>query len=364
MAAQIFKGKGLVMKSNVCAAVLVIVMALLATKAVEARRPSWGGHQAIAVSPDGKIIAVGGASRTLYIVDAETMQVTHRQWHGAQIGALAFNADGSVLILEDETATVHLLDSQSRDTLQSIKDADYISLSMAGDRMAVLTARGRKLAILSTEDGETLRELELPDGFRSGGHVLHPDGHRVAILSQSFDQPVPEGVEAPADLPQGHARLFQDGKASRLLIYDADTGEQLADHTLWYTSQGSDRTSLAFLAEEVIVFNYNAVNVRVDEHGNIQLLEGLPRFGYGRGVSLDHTQLATGSLASGAVGVLSPDGFRVTEFKLADRLPGWPEYFAGFAFAPDAQSVYGVTSAFRLIHIRTDGEIVASVPVY
>lgn len=88
------------------------------------------------------------------------------------------------------------------------------------------------------------------------------------------------------------------------------------------------------------------------------------RFGYGWGVALDHAQLGTGSLASGAVGVLSPDGFRVTEFTLPDRLPGWPEYFAGFAFAPDAPSVYGVTSAFRLIPIRTDGEIVASVPVY
>ncbi len=352
------------MERKVYAAVLVILTALIVTNAVEARRPSWGGHAAVAVSPNGETIAVGGAGRTLYIVDATTMQVTDRHWHGAQIGALAFNADGSVLIMEDETGTLHLLDSASRAAIQSIKDADYISLSMAGDRMAVLTGRGRKLAVLSTVDWKTIREIELPDGFRNGGHVLHPDGGRVAILSQAFDHPVPEGVEPSADLSDGHTRLFQDGKASRLLIYDADSGQLLADHTLWYTSQGPDRTSLAFLQDEVIVFNYNAVNIRVDGQGSIHPLDGFPRFGYGRGISADHSQLITGSLASGAIGLLSPDDFRVTKFAIANRLAGWPEYFAGFAFAADGKSVYGVTSAFRLIHIRIDGKIIAEVPVY
>ncbi len=352
------------MQRKVYTTVLVGLTVLIVANAAEARRPSWGGHAAVAVSPDGETIAVGGAGRTLYIVDAATMQVTDRHWHGPQIGAVAFNADGSVLIIEDETRTLHLLDSGSRSNIRSIKDADYMSLSKAGDRMAVLTGRGRKLAVLSTMDWKAVVEIELPDGFRHGGHVLHPEGGRVAILTQAFDHPVEEDVEPPADLPDGHGRLFQDGKASRLLTYDADNGQLLADHTLWYTSQGPDRTSLAFLQDEIIVFNYNAVNVRVDGQGRIHPLEGFPRFGYGRGISADHSQLITGSLASGAIGLLSADDFHVTKFAVANRVPGWPEYFAGFAFAADGESVYGVTSAFRLIHIQSDGKIIAETPVY
>ncbi len=353
------------MKNLVYAAgLLSVALTLTATREAVARRPRWGGHGAVAVSPDGKTVAVGGVGRTLYLVDAADRQVVRRHWHGAQIGALAFNADGSVLVLEDETSTVTLLDSQSLEPRKTLKNTDFISMSEARDRMAALTDRNRKLTIFSTADGTSQLAMDLPEGFHSVVHALHPDGNRAALLGRAFDQPLPEGTETPADLPKEHARLFQDGKASRMLIYDTRSGEQLADHTLWYTSQGSDNMSLSFRGRDVVVFTYNAVNIVVDEQGNIRPLESLPRFGYGRAASADHTRLATGSLAAGVVGVWTPDGLQTTKFALKDRLRGWPEYFADFAFAPDGQSVYGVTSAFRLIHIRHDGSIVSSTPVY
>jgi hypothetical protein len=46
-----------------------------------------------------------------------------------------------------------------------------------------------------------------------------------------------------------------------------------------------------------------------------------------------------------------------------DRLPGWPEYYKGFGFGPDG-TVYGVTTAYRLVRINKNGEAEKVVPVY
>ena len=56
---------------------------------VPARAPRWGGLEAVAVSPDGKSLAVGGQNRTLYLLDASTLEVRRRVWVGGRIVFLA-----------------------------------------------------------------------------------------------------------------------------------------------------------------------------------------------------------------------------------------------------------------------------------
>jgi len=345
------------------AGVMVIVLAVALAGVVEARRPKWGGHAAIAVSADGQTIAIGGAGRTLYIVDAATMTVSHRQWHGPRIGALTFNGDGTVLLMEDEDAAVHLLKSADYTLIRTISDADYLSPSLTADRMAVQSGRGRVVSVRSMKDGSVIKDITLPEGVTVGAHALSADGTRVAVLSKEFDLPAPAAEEAPPNLSRSMERIHQNNKGSRLIVYDVASGEILRDHTTWFTSQ-PDSTALAFYNDEVLVFNYSAANARIDAEGQVRELVGLPSFAYGRGLSDDHGRLVTGGLAAGALAKPMPDELMVTPFNVGNRVKGWPEYFEAFAFAPEGKGVYGVTSAFRLIHIDDNGRVTNEVPVY
>ena len=77
-------------------------------------------------------------------------------------------------------------------------------------------------------------------------------------------------------------------------------------------------------------------------------------------MSDDRKTLLTGGLRDGTLTNL--ENMNMVEFQIS-RLPGWPEYFAGFAVHKDG-TVYGVTSSFRLIKISKEGKVEKEVPVY
>src|SRR5204862_2520494 len=72
-----------------------------------------GGLEAVAVSPDGKLVACGGQNRVAYLLDAASLEVKRRAWVGARVGGLAFSRDGSRLAVEDETDRLQLLEAAS-----------------------------------------------------------------------------------------------------------------------------------------------------------------------------------------------------------------------------------------------------------
>src|SRR5215207_9445246 len=76
-----------------------------------------GGLEAVAVSPDGKRLAVGGQNRVVYLLDADTLAVQRRVWLGARVGRLSFSGDGKRLLAEDEADNLHLLDAASGKSL-------------------------------------------------------------------------------------------------------------------------------------------------------------------------------------------------------------------------------------------------------
>src|SRR5262249_30401039 len=89
-----------------------IFLLLLAPSAVN----GGSGLEALAVSRDGKQLAVGGQNRVVYVLSADTLTVRKRIPMRTRIGALAFTPDGKGLIVEDETNTVRLLDGSGKET--------------------------------------------------------------------------------------------------------------------------------------------------------------------------------------------------------------------------------------------------------
>ncbi len=92
---------------------LPLVAATLFATSSLAKDPDWSGLGAVAVSPDGKTVVVGGQNRVLYVVDAETFEVKKRIWTRARVGALEFSKDGSTLVLEDDAEETHLFDGKT-----------------------------------------------------------------------------------------------------------------------------------------------------------------------------------------------------------------------------------------------------------
>lgn len=327
------------------------------------RGPQWSGLGAVAVSPDGKTIVTGGQNRTLYVLDAATLEVTRRHWIGTRIGALAFNKDGSTLVVEDDKDTLHFLRTATLREIKAVKSVGIITSSRPADLL--VGARGdwrgaSEILFLSLTDGSEKGTVALPDKILVGRLALSPDGKRLAVLSR----PIRGGekrVKRPKDLKGADAAEFaqkHDGRTSKLFIYGAPSRRLLKTHDLWYTS-GHQWTTLLFDGETTIVFNFSGGNAKIGVDGKIKLFR-VGDLAYGRGVSPDARMFATGSLRTGFL--VRADDLTRKSFRIR-AIKGWPEYFAGFTFHTDG-SAYGVTGGFRLVKITRDAKVEKVVPVY
>jgi len=345
----------------------VLGLVLLVTATASARGPDWSGLGAVAVSPDGKTVITGGQNCTLYVLDAASLKVTRRHWLGTRIGALAFNRDGSVIVIEDDKNVLHFLGAGDLKPVAAVKNTAYISACRSADLLAGARHRdwrgAKAVCILSLNDGSEKAKMDLPAGTQVNRVALSPDGKRLAVLTREIkDKQKPtEKPKPPAGLTGLAVNKFQmqhDGKQSKLLIYEAPSGKLLKTHDLWYTS-GHQWTTLLFDGEMAVAFNYYNLNAKIAADGTVELFR-VRGLAYGRGVSPDAKAFLTGSLRDGkyvTVENLKTKGFRIKAIK------GFPEYFAGFTFHTDG-SAYGVTSCFRLVKITRDAKVEKVVPVY
>ncbi|MGL4551781.1 MAG: hypothetical protein ACRC33_11390, partial [Gemmataceae bacterium] len=113
---------------------------------------------AVALSPDGKSLAVGGGSRAAYVLDADTLEVRRRVATGTRVVNLALAPDGAVVV-EDDTETLRRLDPSGK-TLARLDDAGRLTVGPAGDLAVV---RGRLTRLIGLNDLEPRLTFELND---------------------------------------------------------------------------------------------------------------------------------------------------------------------------------------------------------
>lgn len=346
------------MKKTALAAAFVLFAAL-----AQARDPEWGGLGAVAVSPDGKTICVGGDNRVLYVVAAGSHEVQQRIWVRARVGALAFNKDGSRLLLEDDDEVLHFFDTSNWKELSTVPDAADCSFAPGADLLAAVGSRPKPcIRFLSMTDGSEKGKAELAARPLCVG--LDATGTKAAALTEinakESEEKKLESAAMPKDL-KGAARKDwtqrNDGKTSTLSWFEAPTGKAGATSKVFYSAYGRLHMFLAGGAAHVVT--YDDACVRLTEAGEGTIFEVTGSYNYGRASSPDGKTVVGGGLRSGAIG--APGG-ATAKFEV-DSLPGWPEYYAGFAFAPDG-TCYGVTSASRLVRITKDGKVEAAVPIF
>ncbi len=344
---------------------LAAALLLLAAAPASARAPRWGGLDAVAVSPDGKSLAVGGQNRTLYLLDPVTLEVRRRVWVGGRIVFLAFNRDGSRLLLEDDSESLRLFDAATWKLLERVPRCSGAVISRAADLVAVRDRSSypeARLRLLSLTDVKEKGTVELTE--RAAAYAFDAEGKKLVMVSEGragAEKKLPLSEPSPklSELGRREFRQRHDGMVSSLLTVEVAKGKVLRAVPLWYTSD-SDSTQLAVAGGKVWVTNFNNTCARIEASGATALFETGLTFNHALAVSPDGKLLACGGMREGLYGPL--EGGKRVKFEL-EALPGWPEYFGGFAFAPDGIA-YGVTSAFRVVRIDKAGKVVKVAAVF
>ena len=343
--------------------VLTVAIVVLAS-AVGARGvPGGGGLEAVAISPDGKVVALGGQNRVLYLLDADTLEVKRRLWLGARIGKLTFSKDGKRLAVEDDADVLRLLDVASGKEVARM--IDVAGLVAGPDHVLVhdtgIVSKGI-LRVYSLADLKETARLELP--YRPSTYTFAASGKQVVILSYSAkgtEKYVPS-TEVPSELT-GLARLTfrqrYDGLESMLEVRELASGKVLKQQRLWYTSD-SDSTILARAGEATVVLNRANICARIAADGKTTLFQTELFLNHGLGLSPNGKRLVVGGSGEGSWRPL--EGGKAVKFVI-DPLPGQAEYFARFAVSDDG-TAYGVTTAFRLLKIDRDGKVARVTAVY
>jgi hypothetical protein len=323
-----------------------------------------GGLEALAVAPDGKVIAVGGQNRVIYLIDAEKMEVLRRIWLGARIGSLAFNKDGTRLAVEDETDQLHLLDVANGKTLAKVAQTTGLVANSA-DLLVTrdLSERVRnRLRFLSMRDLAEIAKVELPE--RPVTWTLHPGGKTLVVFTGS--RTGEEKRIPPAEMPRelrGLARSTfrqkNDGLEADLLDIDLASAKITRTVKTWYTSD-SDSTQLVLAGDLTYVFNRLNLCARIGPRGETTLLETAQSVNHALSSSADGRALLIGGLGGGYYGPV--EGGKGVEFRL-EPLPGQSEFFNRFVFQSDG-SAWGVTTAYRLVRINKFARIDKVQAVY
>ena len=322
----------------------------------------------LALHPEGEWLIAGGKNRTLYKLDAETLEVMERSYFGSTINRLAFSADGKVLFLQDSEPDIYVL---AADTLKVVKTlGGYGAMQLApaanlllayndnynGDTLTLFDMKGNEIQSLTF--GEE-------DDIASVG--ISPDGSKVAVFFDSFDSENEEDVSW-SDIPdeyEGFAKDVyaeqNDGEEARYILYSLPELEVLADYVGFYTPY--DDQLVFFQGDDALIINSSNENARYSLDGTVEMWEWPGNSsGYGRGVSLDHNVLVVGGLADATIydfAASSESSFDI------DDVPGASEYFVSFVVADDG-TIYGSTEGYRVVKVKQAGAGVSKTvqPVY
>jgi glutamine cyclotransferase len=336
---------------------LTIVFTLICAISLQAHVPK-GGLGDAAVSPDGKIIVVGGDNRVLYIMDAASLTVKERIWFKSNIYEMEFNKDGSILVVEDTSETLYFVNTKDWQTVKKVPKAGYMSPAPAADILAGADPgyKTSKVKFISMTDGSLKGQVEFP--AKVIGIGLDASGKRLVLMAQG-----PKDKEAkqkkPKELKGLEADIFKqknDGKVSILAEFDVPSGKKISEKTVFYSVSAP---KILVAKKVTYIFTYQDINAKI-VGDDITLFKGQSSYNYGIGISPDREAVLLGGLRKGTR-IKAADLGMVT-FDV-DSLPGWPEYYKGFGFASDGTG-YAVTTAYRLVKINKNGTMEKAIPVY
>lgn len=331
----------------------------------EAATPK-GALGALAVSPDGATVAAAGDNHALYLIDPATLEVRQRIHLGSNPQEMWYSADGKTLAVWTLDDEIRLLSTADWTVTATLPDAYRVAHAAAADALVILGRSQRAndvkttpLSVVSLAGGGTTLAAVANGEFT--GLATKADASGFVLITKGAKDEAEAKAETPKDLKGVEKETFElqhDGNTAEILVLDG-AGVETARTKSWYSTT-ADLTG-AHDGTQAYFVGYGNENLTVAADGSIVgLFQGPTSYNYGIGVAPDQTRIALGGLRHGSLVTLADQAGAVFEL---DQIQGWPEYYKGFAFAPDG-SVYAGTTSFRLVHIGADGKIVAAKPVF
>lgn len=173
----------------------------------------------VAYSADGKWLATGDFAQKIQLRDPQTGEVKRvLQGHTGSINSVAFTADSQTLVSASLDKTIRLWDLDSGKTMRTLTGHTDWVLSVAISRDGKTIASGSKDETARIWDAETGKERHVLKGHSTWveGVAIGPDGNTVATASRDV-----------------------------IKLWDATTGQNLRD----LAGHGSIVATLAFFAE-------------------------------------------------------------------------------------------------------------------
>jgi WD40 repeat protein len=337
------------------------------------------------LSPDGKLVAVGGPGRSVRLLDAaDGDEVRSFEIDPAAPADMAFSPDGGVLATYWYDDVFHLWDAANGKALARIevKYNGVASFAFSGDgkRVAVTTEKfgdNRAVRVYEVPGGKEVATFELSQDPRVGA-ALSGDGKRLATWTLS----------APADRDGAdQKKLFQ-----AVRVWDVDAGKELrrvetdrgavgaaaltADGTRLVVAAGPGDVQVWDVAEGKLLRTFKgggaaAVSVTLSPGGKAVYVSGAD--GSLRGLDAESgRRLPTApppagrpcNLAfptSGPALACGLDGqgvvvWEVASGKARDPGPGHANAVVAAAFAPDGKTVWSAGTDGRIIQWDAAGK--------
>jgi len=345
----------------------VVFVALLASALPAAAATPKNALGAIAVSPDGQTVAAAGDNHVLYLIDPGSLEVRHRVHLGANPQELYYSADGKTLAVFTIDDELRFYDTATWKETALAESVASVALAAAADRLAALgkPTRGQDgsyttpLTLRALADGKPALEVVLKGDVVAV--AVRPDAGGFVLLTKQAKDESETKDKVPQDLQGIDKEVFEqqhDAYSAEIIVLDA-AGLETSRVKTWYSQSGA--MTGVYDGDFAYFLNYGNENLKVTAGGQlVAMFDGAVSYNYGIGVNPEQTKVATGSLREGAVTTLASGAEATYEL---EQIRGWPEYFKGFAFAPDG-SVFGGTTSFRLIHVDPDGRLIGMAPIF
>jgi WD40 repeat protein len=183
----------------------------------------WGGR-GLALSRDGKTVAVGSAGSTIRLWELPTGRELGTTFHGhdAPVKALAFARDGRRLLSGDDNGQVRLWDTTAARALRQWRtDGTALAFSHDGKRFATANGTGPRYT------GEEIDEAARVWDAVTGKELLrlHPKAGHV-VRQMAFAPEDGALIAAVSTVDRGYE------SSARVYVWDAGTGRRLRDISL------------------------------------------------------------------------------------------------------------------------------------
>ncbi|QEG24149.1 PD40 domain-containing protein [Mariniblastus fucicola] len=351
------------MKKILLPAVCLLLLTISLATSSHAQTKSALG--ALAVSPDGKTLVAAGYNRVMYVCNPDDLTVNKRIYLNIVPYEAFFSSDGSSLVIFSSDKVITIYDTATWKRKAEIKKTYDIAIASKTNEMVVMhgtkyrdSKRFTPVAVYDLSTGEKKCETSFEmDGYAIG---TNEDASQVIVISRARTDESEAKEKTPKELEGMERDEFEqkhDGRIADVLWLDGELKETNR-YSSFYSDSGNNVCLIKDHVATFIVYRNRCATLSPD--GDIKLFRTGTSYNYGIGVSPDGKTLASGGLATGMV--MDIDKKTSISFD-HPRLPGFPEYFYGFAFGADG-TIYGGTSAWRIIKISPEGEVLSETPIF